>query len=115
MAASAVVTRKWYDGKKLFVQVTVTLSGSYVQGGDTLSLSGLGIPSSQAPFGWDFQSASGTAAQALNTYTYVPGTTQANGKIRCFIGAVAELAAGAYPAAATGDNIQGSFQFEFNR
>jgi len=112
MAAAATVTKKWFDGKKLWVQLTIVLSGSYVQGGDTLNLSGLGINSSQVPFSYDFQSGAGTAAQALNTYTYVPGTTQANGKIRCFIGAVAELAAGAYPAAATGDLISGTFVFE---
>jgi len=112
MAAAFTVTKKWFDGKKLWVQGTVALSGSYTQGGDTLTLAGLGINSSQIPFSYDFQSGAGTAAQALNTYTWVPGTTQANGKIRCFIGAVAELATGAYPAAATGDTISGSFAFE---
>jgi hypothetical protein len=112
MAAAFTVTKQWYDGRKVWVQGNVVLSGSYVQGGDTLNLQGLGIKSSQIPFGFDFQSGAGTAAQALNTYTWVPGTTQANGKVRCFIGAVAELAAGAYPAAATGDSITASFQFE---
>ena len=112
MAATATVTKQWFDGKKLWVQLSVVLSGSYVQGGDTLNLSNLGIKSSQIPFAYDFTSAAGTAAQALNSYTWVPGTTQANGKIRCFIGAVAELAAGAYPAAATGDTITGTFAFE---
>lgn len=112
MAATASVTKQWFDGKKLWVQLKVVLSGSYVSGGDVVSLVGLGIKSSQIPFSYDFQSGAGTAAQALNSYTYVPGTTQANGLIRCFIGAVAELAAGAYPAAATGDLITGSFTFE---
>lgn len=112
MAATAAVTKKWYDGKKVFVTGTVVLSGSYVQGGDTLNLQLLGIPSSQVPFAMDFQSGAGTAAQALNSYTWVPGTTQSNGKIRCFIGAVAELAAGAYPAAATGDTITWQANFE---
>jgi len=112
MAASMVVTKQWYDGKKVWVQGTITLSGSYTQGGDTLTLAGLGIKSSQIPFSFDIQSGAGTAAQALNTYTWVAGTTQANGKIRCFIGAVAELAAGAYPAAATGDLITAQFIFE---
>lgn len=112
MAVALAVTKQWFDGKKLFVTGTATLSGNYTQGGDTASLAGLGIKSSQIPFTMDFQSGAGTAAQALNTYTWVPGTTQANGKIRCFIGAVAELAAGAYPAAATGDTITWQANFE---
>jgi hypothetical protein len=112
MAAAATVTKKKYDGKQLWVYGTVALSGSYTQGGDTLSLAGIGIQSSLVPFAMQFESQAGTAAQAINQYTWVPGTTQANGKIRCFIGAVAELAAGAYPAAATGDTISFMAQFD---
>lgn len=112
MAAALTVTKKKYDGKQLFIYGTIALTGSYVQGGDTLTLAGLGIQSSLVPFAAQFESQIGTAAQAINQYTWVPGTTQANGKIRCFIGAVAELAAGAYPAAATGDLISATFVFE---
>jgi hypothetical protein len=112
MALAVTITKKWYDGKKLFIVATIVPSGSYVSGGDTLNLSGLGIPSSQVPFAVDINSLAGTAAQALNTYTWVPGTTQANGKMRAFIGSSAELAAGAYPAAATGDTIVAQFGFE---
>jgi len=112
MAVALTVTKKKWDGKQLWVYGTVVLSGSYVSGGDTLSVAGLGIQSSLVPFSVQFESQSGTAAQAINQYTWVPGTTQANGKIRCFIGAVAELAAGAYPAAATGDSISATLQFE---
>ena len=112
MAAAATITKKKYDGKQLWVYGTIALSGSYVQGGDTLTFAGLGIQSSLVPFAVQFESQIGTAAQALNNYTWVPGTTQANGKIRAFIGAVAELAAGAYPAAATGDLISFTAQFE---
>jgi hypothetical protein len=115
MALAVTIIKQWQDSKKLWVQVKIVPSGSYVSGGDTLNLQSLGIKSAQAPFSWDLQSASGTAAQALNTYTYVPGTTMANGLMRAFIGGTAELAAGAYPAAATADNIGGTFVFEFNR
>jgi len=113
MAAALTVTKQWYDGKKVWVVGTITLSGSYTQGGDTVTLAGLGIKSSQIPFFYtDPSSSAGTAAQAANSYNWVPGTTQANGKIRCFIGASAELATGAYPAAATGDTIIATFAFE---
>jgi len=113
MAATATLVKQWWDGKKIWAQVNIVLSGSYVQGGDTCSLAALGIKSSLVPFSFDLQSTAGTAAQAVNLYQWVPGTTQANGKIRCFIGAVAELAAGAYPApAATTDTVAGTFAFE---
>lgn len=112
MAATVTIVKQWWDGKKLWVQANIALSGSYVQGGDTVNLTGLGIKSSQAPFAVDVVSTAGTAAQAANLYQWVPGTTQANGKLRCFIGAVTELAAGAYPAAATGDTVAATLAFE---
>ena len=113
MAAAFTVTRQWWDGRKLWVCGTIALSGSYTQGGDTVTFASTGVQSSQIPFFYtDPSSSAGTAAQAQNSYNWVPGTTQANGKIRCFIGAAAELAAGAYPAAATGDVIVCLFGFE---
>jgi hypothetical protein len=106
MAVAITITDRWYDSKREFVVATVVLSGSYVSGGDTLNLSTISTNSSLLPLQADITSQASTAAQALNAYLYVPGTNQTNCKIRCFIGSAAELAAGAYPAAATGDVIQ---------
>jgi hypothetical protein len=110
MALALTVTKQWYDGKKLFVMGTIAGSGSYVTGGDTLNLQSLGIKSSQVPFqAW----IGGTSGYAFG---WVPGTTQANGKVKISTTAATELAAGAYPAGITGDtNIQFEAGFEFNR
>lgn len=99
MAVAVTVTKKWYDGKKLFVLGTLTFSGSYTTGGDGLSFTGLGIQSSLAP---DIVWVGGTAGYG---YGYVPGSpaSQSNGKVKISTTAATELAAGAYPAGITGD------------
>ena len=112
MATAVTPNKVWYDGKKIWVVATVVLSGNYVSGGDTLNLAGIAPGVAKLPIMSDIQSLASTAAQALNTYTFVPGATLATCKMRCFIGAAAELAAGAYPAAATGDTIQLQLTFE---
>ena len=106
MAVAVTVTDRWYDGDRAFAVASVVLSGNYVSGGDTMSIAGLVPGTSLPPVQADITSQATTAAQALNAYLFLPGATQATCKIRCFIGSSAELAAGAYPAAATGDVIQ---------
>lgn len=107
MAITPTLTKKWYDGKKLWAVVSLVFSGSYVTGGDTLNLQSLGIPSSQVPF-----ACTDVSGQSATLYCWVAGTTQANGKVKCFQGALAEVAAGAYPGSITGDVVQGQFLFE---
>jgi hypothetical protein len=109
MALAATVTKKWFDGKKMWVIVSIVASGNYATGGDTLNLQSIGIQSNQAPF---YGAITGQSATA---YAWVPGATQANGKVKCFQGALAEVAAGAYPGSITGDTIVGEFGFEFAR
>jgi len=107
MAIAATVAKRWFDGKKFWAIVNLVFSGNYATGGDTLNLQGIGIQSSQVPF-----TCTDISGQSGTLYCWVPGTTQANGKVKCFQGALAEVAAGAYPGSITGDTVQGSFVFE---
>lgn len=101
-------------GNELIIYGTITLSGSYVAHGDTLSLLGFDeVKSSYPPIMaqiWE-QPAAGVTASGY-TLIFVPGTTQGNGVIQIFDsgGAAgnpgAELAAGAYPAGLTGAVIK---------
>ena len=79
---------------------TVSLTGNYTSGGDTLDLSAYPTQSAQIPIWVDF-SESPTASVAPSGYNfyYQPGTTPANGLLRVTSAAGTELTAGAYPAA----------------
>lgn len=97
----------------------VTPSGSYASGGDTLDLTVLNslvpgldpVKTTALPLQVQLQSAGSTHSGYL--YSYAPGTTLANGKFQVIetgaavSGPFAQLAAGAYPAAVTGDTITG--------
>jgi hypothetical protein len=107
MALIFALVDTWDDGKRIHVTGTVTASGSYATGGDTLDLSQFPvIGSTQA-------SIQGTAwLDGLAGYDYVftPGAALSAGKVKIFqqgggAGAFPEMASGAYPAAITGDAI----------
>lgn len=109
MALAFTLVDFWQDGRRIHVAGTVAASGSYTTGGDTLDLSSigaLGVPATQPPI-------EGTAwMDGLAGYDYVfaPGSAINANKVKVFqqasgAGAFAELAAGAYPAAITGDTI----------
>jgi len=107
MALAFTLIDTWDDGKRIHVSGTVAASGSYTTGGDTLDLSQYPIvASSQAPI-------QGTVwMDGLAGYDYVfsPGPALNANKVKIFgqgtsAGAFPELAAGAYPAAITGDTI----------
>ena len=82
---------------------TITLSGNYPSGGETLDLSSAAAlaGSTQQPLGVDIIS------QNANAGYYVPqkGSSLSNWKLRCFAAGGTELTAGAYPAAFTSDII----------
>jgi hypothetical protein len=97
----------WDDGKRVHLAGTVSASGSYTTGGDTIDLSQNPIvASSQAPI-------QGTAwMDGLSGYDFVffPGSAMNNGAVKVFqqgssAGAFPELAAGAYPGAISSDTI----------
>lgn len=102
MAVTPTFVTQWYDGKRLWVKLTLAFSGNYTSGGDTVNLTNLGIQSSSIIKYPIVRSTSSVAGQALNSYIWVPGTTFANGLVRCFVG-TAEVSTGAYPAAISGD------------
>jgi hypothetical protein len=109
MPIAAVVMDQWWDGKKLWVDLQLTLSGNYTSGGDTLNLQNLGVLSSGIPSIMDVLSSLPTAAATKNNYQWTKGTTQANGIVRCFTGTT-EVSTGAYPANMTGDTVYARFK-----
>lgn len=95
------ISDHWSDGKRIHVVGTLTPSGNYVTGGDSLNFGLPLIKSNSAPTHVD--------ADGLGAYSYAPvlGTTINNGKLKFITSTTGtELAAGAYPANALGDIIQ---------
>ena len=107
MALTFSLVDTWDDGKRVHVSGTITASGNYATGGDTLDLSKFpAVAATQPPV-------QGTAwMDGLAGYDYVfsAGSAMNNAKVKIFAqgtsaGAFPELAAGAYPGAITGDAI----------
>jgi hypothetical protein len=94
----------------VYVFGTLTASGNYSTGGDTLDFTTVGaqIPASQAPLQlW----VGGTTGDA---YSWVKGTALNNQKVKINTTSNTELGSGAYPSRITGDtNIQ--FEAVFNK
>jgi hypothetical protein len=107
MALTFTLVDTWDDGKRVHVSGTVTASGNYSTGGDTLDLSQFPVISStQAPI----QGTAWIDGLAGYDYVFAPGASQNGCKVKIFqqgtsAGAFPELAAGAYPAAITGDAV----------
>ena len=111
----AVVTNLDHTKNKIIVDGTITLAGSYATNGDTLDLSGLGVPSNSLPLSVSAWSTVSQGSGALkDAYTFVPGTKQNNGLLQIVVNN-AEMAAGTYagttPTNATGYVLH--FQAEF--
>ena len=115
MAIAAVVTDIDNSGKSLYVTATLTFSGSYSTGGDTIDFTtiigkgylGRVFQAGKSPL---YGYAAGTSG---HSYGLIPGTTLANGKIKINTTAGTELAAGAYPAGVSGDTnivFEGAFE-----
>ena len=117
MAIALAVTDIDNSGKSVYLTVTMTFSGSYSTGGDTIdftTVAGKGylgrvFQASKPPL-YGYAAGSGGYSFGL-----IPGTTLANGKIKISTTAATELAAGAYPAGITGDaNIYCTATFDLN-
>jgi hypothetical protein len=114
MAITPTVKAQWFDGKRLWIHLALVFSGSYVTGGDTLNLTGLGLKCSQPTSMW--ASIDGQALGANGTqYVWIPGTTLANGKVGVTQGAGVEIAASTYPASVSGDTVNMMTHSLFNR
>lgn len=107
MALTFTLVDTWDDGKRIHVTGTVTASGSYTTGGDTLDLSQFPtIASTQPPI----QGTAWLDGLAGYDYVFAPGSAMNDGLVKIFqqgasAGAFPELASGTYPAAITGDSI----------
>jgi hypothetical protein len=109
MAAAAVLVARRPVEHGFKVKFTVTPSGSYGTGGDTLDLSGLNpAHDGQAPFEVRFRSVAGYV------YAYVDGASDSVGKFQVFANTaggsnlgLGEHTAAAYNAGVTGDTITG--------
>jgi hypothetical protein len=107
MALSFSLVDTWDDGKRVHVTGTLAASGSYTTGGDTIDLSQFPVIASAQP---PIQGTAWMDGLAGYDYVFMPGATMNSGKVKIFqqgsgAGAFPELAAGAYPAAITGDTI----------
>ena len=82
---------------------TLTFSGSYPTGGDTLDFTTVAdkIPSTQIVQAF-------AESQNGNSGYYIPvqGSALNNWKLKCFLGGGTEITAGAYPASVTSDIVQ---------
>ena len=105
---------------KTRVTVTLTPSGNYVAGGDTIDFStvqgaadGPEMFLASSPFiNGDISTSSSAGVGWIASA--IPGTTLQNGKVKFIVSSTgAEVAAGAYPAGLLADpNISGEFVFE---
>jgi hypothetical protein len=106
-------TQKWYDGQRVHVVTTITPSGNYATGGDTLSLALAEIPARTPPI---FASIVGKAGFV---YQYVKGTGPNDGKVMVRVNTagganepLGEHTAAAYAAGVLADVIIAHFIFE---
>jgi len=117
MAIALAVTDVDNSGKTVYLTCTLTFSGSYSTGGDTIDFTtvmGKGVLGKVFQAGksptYGYVSGSGGYSMGL-----IPGTTLANGKVKISTTAATELGAGAYPAGVTGDaNIYCTAAFDLN-
>lgn len=95
------ITDHWDDGKRFHVIGTITPTVNYATGGDILNL---GIPNVFSSIPPVHVNVTGVG---LYLYSWVAGTTLANGKMKAVsLATQAEVPAGAYPAGITADVIQ---------
>jgi len=98
MAVTATVTNKWTDAKRIHVLGSLSISGSYVTGGDTITFSNPSLIKSKSPV--LFMEING---QSKYLYRAVIGTPT---KMKVYVPETgAELSAAAYPTGVTGDVV----------
>jgi len=87
----------------VYAVATLTFSGNYVTGGDTLDFTQV---SNQLPSDTIVQVFA--ESQNGNSGYYIPiqGTALNNWKLKAFVGGGTEISAGAYPASVTTDIVQ---------
>lgn len=102
------------DLRKKEVVLTATASGNYATGGDTVNLTAVTNPQNHngGSFGFPVNIQDYSVEQGGGGYTaeLIPGATPATWKLKVFSAPGTELAAGAYPAAITGDPFELRFR-----
>lgn len=86
---------------------TLTFSGSYAAGGDTMDFTTVAMPSTIVVSAEIDPQGSGSATiNATNgNYIYLKGTTLKNNKLKIYVGAGTEYPTGAYSTDVTGDTV----------
>jgi hypothetical protein len=98
----------WSDGNRIHVVGTITPSGNYPTGGDTLNFGLTTIKSTKPPV-W-----CAVEGDTNLLYACIPGSTISNGKLKIIVSNTGlEQAAGAYPASILTDGI--TFQAIFHK
>ena len=99
------------SGHNLFYAIgTLTFSGSYPTGGDTLDFTTVAdkLPSAQI-----IQVFADSQNGNAGYYVPVQGSALNNWKVKCFQGGGTEISSGAYPGSITGDIV--AFQAQFKK
>ncbi len=88
----------------IYAIATLTFSGNYPSGGDTLDFTSIAdkLASAQPPVQVFAESQNGNAGY----YVVVQGSALNNWKLKCFNAGGTEVTAGAYPASVTSDIVQ---------
>jgi hypothetical protein len=108
MAIAAVETSRDYTAKNEIVYGTLTFSGSYATGGDTLNFDAISKASRQSPI---FVEIHETGVPSGYSYSYVASSDEGTGKVAVLETGAAvstpqtQIAAAAYPAAITGATV----------
>jgi len=87
----------------VYAVATLTFSGNYVTGGDTLDFTQI---TNMVPSDTIVQVFAESQNGNSGYYIPVQGATLNNWKLKAFVGGGTEVAAGAYPAGVTGDIVQ---------
>jgi hypothetical protein len=87
----------------VYAVATLTFSGNYVTGGDTLDFTQI---ANQLPSDTIVQVFAESQNGNSGYYIPVQGTTLNNWKLKAFLGGGTEISAGAYPASVTTDIVQ---------
>ena len=90
----------------VYVAGKLAFSGSYAAGGDTVDFSTIGEKILSGLAQGPLQAVAFSQNGSVNTYVFVQGTALTNWKLKIFVAAGVELAAGAYPASVTSDIVQ---------
>jgi hypothetical protein len=87
----------------VYALATLTFTGSYPTGGDTLDITQVAdkLPSAQI-----VQAFAESQNGSSNYYVAVAGSAMNNWKLKAFVGGGTEITAGAYPASVTTDVVQ---------